>query len=62
MEEEGQGPETLKTKPTCLITAWGWAWGEEQEEVEEGSPTQGEEEVAEGEEEEVQLSPQVCEI
>lgn len=56
MEEEGRGLGTLKTKPMFSITAWGW--GEEQEE--EGSPTQeGEEEVAEGEEEEGHLSPQV---
>lgn len=57
MEEEGRGLGTLKTKPTCSITAWVRGWGEEQEE--EGSPTQeGEEEVAEGEEE-GHLSPQV---
>lgn len=59
--EAGRGLGTSKTKPTCLITAWEQGWGEEQEEAEEeGSPTQeGEEEAAEGEEEEGHLSPQV---
>lgn len=64
-EGEERGCETSKTKPTCLITAWGSGWGEQDQE--EGSPTEeGEEEAAEGkeveeqeEEVEMQLSPQV---
>lgn len=54
-EEEERDPETLKTKPTCLTMALGWEWAEEPE---EGKPMQVEE-VDEGGEGDVQLSPLV---
>lgn len=60
MGEGARGLGPLKTKPTCSITAWARGWGEELEELEEGSPTREvEEEVAGGEEEAGPLLPQV---